>query len=197
MPKNIPSLSMDDFILLSTLNDFIFCPYSIYLHNVYTGGDESLVHAAPQTRGKSAHESIDEGRYSSRSDILTGTSVYCSELGIAGKIDIFKISEKLLIERKYQLDKIYRGQIYQLWGQFFCLTEMGYRVDRLSFYIISSNKMMPVELPGETGWNEMKEFIRRFREYNPSHPMKINLNKCKHCIYSNLCDKTDTDHVYA
>ena len=26
---------MNDYIPLSTLNDFIFCPYSIYLHSVY------------------------------------------------------------------------------------------------------------------------------------------------------------------
>ena len=26
---------MNDLIAISTLNDFIFCPYSIYLHNVY------------------------------------------------------------------------------------------------------------------------------------------------------------------
>ena len=31
---------MDDYIAISTLNDFIFCPYSIYLHNVYMDADE-------------------------------------------------------------------------------------------------------------------------------------------------------------
>jgi len=50
---------MDDYISISTLNDFIFCPYSIYLHNVYMETDEGLYHATPQTRGKIAHETID------------------------------------------------------------------------------------------------------------------------------------------
>ena len=51
----------DDYISISTLNDFIFCPYSIYLHNVYmdTDTDVSLYHAIPQTRGRIAHESVD------------------------------------------------------------------------------------------------------------------------------------------
>lgn len=49
----------EDYISISTLNDFIFCPYSIYLHNVYMDTDEGLFHAAPQTRGKIAHESVD------------------------------------------------------------------------------------------------------------------------------------------
>jgi CRISPR-associated protein Cas4 len=50
---------IDDYIAISTLNDFIFCPYSIYLHNVYMDTDEGLYHAIPQTRGKIAHQSID------------------------------------------------------------------------------------------------------------------------------------------
>jgi CRISPR-associated protein Cas4 len=50
---------MDDYISISSLNDFIFCPYSIYLHNVYMETDEDNYHATPQTRGKVAHQSID------------------------------------------------------------------------------------------------------------------------------------------
>ena len=33
---------MEDYISISTLNDFIFCPYSIYLHNVYMEADETM-----------------------------------------------------------------------------------------------------------------------------------------------------------
>ena len=43
---------IDDYIAISTLNYFIFCSYSIYLHNVYMDTDEGLYHAIPQTRGK-------------------------------------------------------------------------------------------------------------------------------------------------
>lgn len=50
----------EDYISISTLNDFIFCPYSIYLHNVYENTDESLFHATPQTQGRIAHETVDE-----------------------------------------------------------------------------------------------------------------------------------------
>ncbi len=39
---------MIDYISISTLNDFIFCPYSIYLHNVYMEADETMYHATPQ-----------------------------------------------------------------------------------------------------------------------------------------------------
>lgn len=35
---------IEDYIAISTLNDFIFCPYYIYLHNVYMDTDEGLYH---------------------------------------------------------------------------------------------------------------------------------------------------------
>lgn len=57
---------MDDYISISTLNDFVFCPYSIYLHNVYMETDERLYHATPQTRGRIAHETIDYKKASNR-----------------------------------------------------------------------------------------------------------------------------------
>lgn len=50
---------MDNLIAISTLNDFIFCPYSIYLHNVYMDMDKDAYHATPQTRGRNAHAVVD------------------------------------------------------------------------------------------------------------------------------------------
>jgi CRISPR-associated protein Cas4 len=188
---------MYDYIALSTLNDFIFCPYSIYLHNVYMGGEEELVHAVPQTRGKAAHETIDKKRYSSRKDEISGLSVFCNEFGIAGKIDIYKRNEKLLIERKYQLNTIYQGQIYQLWGQYFCMIEMGYEIENLAFYAIVTNKTFPITVPNGENKKELAEFIREFKEFNPETNITVNENKCTHCIYCNLCDKTEATNVYS
>lgn len=188
---------MDDYILISTLNDFIFCPYSIYLHNVYMGGNEDLVHATPQTQGKAAHAAIDEKTYSSRKDEIAGLSVFSYELGIMGKIDLFKGKEKRLIERKYQLKTIYQGQIYQLWAQYFCMTEMGYKIEKLEFYSISTNTTFPVIIPQQNEKDELQNFISRFKNYNPEQPIQVNINKCAHCIYCNMCDKTNSDNVYS
>ncbi len=187
---------MHNYISISTLNDFIFCPYSIYLHNVYMGGDEDLVHAVPQTKGKACHVAIDKQTYSSRKDEITGLSVFCDELGVMGKIDLYKSKEKLLIERKYQLKQIFQGQIYQLWAQYFCMIEMGYEIDRLAFYAISTNQTFPVDIPNTEQKNELKNFILDFMKFDPAQVIQININKCTHCIYCNLCDKTDTENVY-
>ena len=113
-----------------------------------------------------------------------------------GKIDVYRKKEKMLIERKYQLKQIYQGHIYQLWGQMFCLQEMGYEVAALSFYEQSTNKMIPVAMPTEKDIEEFGRFIRQFHNFNPVDEIDINPNKCRHCIYSNLCDKTDFENVY-
>ena len=188
---------MSDYIPLSTLNDFIFCPYSIYLHSVYMESDEELYKATPQTKGTIAHQGVDEKKGSTRKSDIMSLPVYCDELGISGKIDVYKQDRHLLIERKNNLKRIFRGQIFQLWGQYFCMKEMGYEVDKLAFYEISTNKMIDVELPGELGKQELIGFIEQFKNYNPSSTVfKVNSNKCIHCIYCNLCDKTETDNVY-
>lgn len=188
---------MIDYISISTLNDFIFCPYSIYLHNVYMESDETMYHATPQTKGKTAHKTVDKKVASNRADDLLALPVYSEEYGLMGKIDVYKKKEKKLIERKYQLKQIFQGQIYQLWAQMLCLQEMGYEVDTMAFYEISTNKMIPVALPSAQELSQFKAFINCFRSFDPSSThFSINPNKCRHCIYCNLCDKTDTDNVY-
>ena len=190
--------SMIDYIPLSTLNDYIFCPYSIYLHSVYMESDEDLFKAKPQIEGTIVHQATDRKTSSTRKEDIMSLPVFSDEFGISGKIDVFKQDKHLLIERKNNLKQIFRGQIYQLWGQYFCMTEMGYDVRKLAFYEISTNKMIAVELPGESGRKELMEFIERFKNYNPLHSyIKTNPNKCAHCIYCNLCDKTDSDNVYS
>ena len=160
------------------------------------GGDEELTHAAPQTQGKASHTTIDHKNYSSIKSDIPGLAVFSDELGIKGKIDLYKGKEKLLIERKHKLLKIYQGQIYQLWAQYFCMAEMGYEVSKLEFYAMSTNTSFPVELPNEVQKEELKQFIEQFKSYDPSKPQEVNINKCTHCIYCNLCDKTNMENVY-
>jgi len=188
---------MHDLIPISKLNDFIFCPYSIYLHNVYMSGSEDIVHAAPQVAGKAAHTAIDENKYSTRKHEITGLNICSIRLGVYGKIDIYKAREKLLLERKFKLVNIYRGQMYQLWAQYFCMIEMGYEVNNLAFYSISDNKTYDIKIPGESEKDEFEKFLYKFRSFDPSMPIAVNNNKCSHCIYINLCDKTETEeNVY-
>lgn len=158
--------------------------------------DEELFHATPQTRGKIAHETIDNKRASNRSSDFQSLSVISVEYGLIGKIDIFRGKENKLIERKYQIKKIYQGQIYQLWAQYLCMVEMGFDVKDIALYEICTNRMIPIKLPNQEQLAEFRGFLTTFRNYDPSHPIQINKNKCLHCVYSSICDKTDEDNVY-
>ena len=73
---------------------------------------------------------------------------------------------------------------------------MGYEVRKIAFYEISTNKMIPVELPTDAQVEEFENFIRTFRNYDPASPMNANPSKCEHCIYNNLCDKAEVSNVY-
>lgn len=189
---------MEDYIPLSKLNDFIFCPYSIYLHSVYEMTDDDLYKAKPQLLGTRAHEGADNKTGSTRKADVFALPVISHTLGITGKIDVYKSDRRLLIERKNNLKTIYRGQLYQIWGQFFCMTEMGYEIEKLAFYEVSTNKMTYLDLPGEEQRGELKLLIDKMKAYNVLEtPIEVNPNKCQHCIYCNLCDKTDTDNVYS
>lgn len=187
---------MEDYVMISQLNDFIFCPYSIYLHNIYMEASEEIYHATPQTRGRIAHETVDRKTASSSKKTLTGLSIYSMKYGLMGKIDIYHTDECKLIERKFQLKNIFQGQIYQLWAQMFCMQEMGYEVKQLAFYETSTNKIIPVAMPTKEEETLFASFIQCFRDYNPTEDLCTNSNKCRHCIYCNLCDRTELENVY-
>lgn len=186
----------EDYISISTLNDFFFCPYSIYLHNVYMETDEGLYHAMPQTRGQNAHETIDIKKASNKADVLQSFPIFSEKYKLMGKIDLYRGKDKKLIERKYQLKNIYQGQIYQLWAQYLCMIEMGYDVKEIAFYEVSTNKMIPIDLPNAKQIEQFQTFLKIYQTYNPEQPIPVNSNKCRHCIYCSLCDKASEENVY-
>ena len=51
---------METYLPISYLNDFIFCPYSIYLHQVFDEGEDETFSAQPQQKGETAHKLFDE-----------------------------------------------------------------------------------------------------------------------------------------
>lgn len=191
---------METFLQITYLNDFVFCPYSIYLHQVFDNNAEDLYSANPQQRGKTAHQPIDAFDEEEKTKLpvtLKGIYVISNKLGVYGKIDTLYVKEKKLIESKYAISTIYQGYYYQLWSQYYALTEMGYQVESLSFYSIKDQKEYPIEIPDDNDFNELRNHIRKIARFDFDTDIKVNPAKCKHCIYASLCDKTTIDHVYA
>lgn len=180
---------MEQSIIISNLNDFIFCPRSIYFHNVYSSFNETLYHTTHQTKGKHAHKTVDKQKYSTKKAILEGIDIFSEELGINGKIDLFDTDKGILTERKNKIKKLYEGYYLQIYAQYFCLIEMGYVIKKIRFHSISDNKIHDIALPAEHEKQRLKEIITKMKLFSLENKnFTQNPNKCRMCIYKELCD---------
>lgn len=109
-----------------------------------------------------------------------------------GKIDTYDIKTAKLIERKKRIVKVYDGYIYQLYGQYFALREMGYQVKNIALYSLDDNKSHPVSLPeeDEDHFVGFRRVINEIRTFTLSGFTQTNIEKCRHCIYEPLCDSS-------
>ena len=179
-------------ILFSTLNDFIFCPVSIYFHNLYGRQATVTYQCQDQILGTDAHKAIDTGTYSSKSKILQGISCYCEKYNLIGKIDVFDSEKGVLTERKRTIKQVFDGYIFQLYSQYFSLTEMGYKVNHIRLYSLTDNKVYEQKLP-EQDPQMLKNFedtINEIRNFNFDLFHQENKLKCKSCIYEPACDRS-------
>jgi CRISPR-associated exonuclease Cas4 len=183
---------MDSLIPISYLNDFIFCPVSIYFHQLY--GNQPLVtyQCRDQLKGTAAHKAIEEKRYSTRKNVIQAIPVYSERLGLIGKIDIFDEDNGILTERKRQIKHIYDGYIFQLYAQFYCLTEMGYKVKKLRLYSVVDNHPYNVKLPDEDIQMKAKFYnlLKRIASFDVESYKQTNQKKCEHCIYEPACGRS-------
>lgn len=179
---------MEEYLQISKINDFIFCPFSIYLHNIFENYSEKNFHRQEQTSGKISHLSIDRRRYSTRKEILQNTDVYSQKYLISGKIDTFDVEKGHLVERKYKIKKIYDGYRYQLYAQYFCLKEMGYKINKIYLYSLSDNKKYNIPLPDVNDTKEFSDILSEIRNYKIKPNNNKNNCKCEKCVYSTLCN---------
>ena len=181
---------MEFYLKISFLNDFIFCPRSIYFHNLYGQRSRATYHSKAQINGLHAHKSIDHKHYSTAKTVLQSLEVYSQKYNICGKIDIFDTKTQTLTERKKKIKVLYDGYIFQVYAQYFCLTEMGFEIKKLKLYSMDDNKSYNIKLPSE---NQEKlanfdKLIQDMQNFDLNDDFDPNPNKCRFCIYRHLCD---------
>ena len=183
---------MEDYIPISYLNDFIFCPRSIYFHQLFGRRSTYLYQDSPQTEGKVAHKAVDNQTYSTRKTVLQGLEIYCDKYRICCIIDIYYADKKILVERKKMIKTIYDGYYFQLYAQYFAMEEMGYEVRKIQFYSMDTNKNYPIYLPQDNPemLAKFEETIEKINSFKLSDDFTPNPKKCQHCIYEPLCDVT-------
>lgn len=182
---------MEQYLKISFLNDFIFCPLSIYYHQLYGELSERLYYGSAQLDGKACHSAVDEKRYSTHKDILQSIDIYSDEYKLCGKIDVFDKAKGILTERKKHIETVYDGYIFQLYAQCICLREMGYIVNKIRFYSSDDNIIYDIPLPEEN--SEMLEKFKitneAMQKFDVNNYEPQNEEKCRHCIYNDFCDR--------
>lgn len=184
---------MKDYVPISFLNDFLFCPRSIYFHGLYSCFSSSVYKQSPQLKGEIAHESIENNTYSTSKDILQNFEVYSEKYKLFGKLDIYDVKKRKLIDRKREIKTIYDGYIFQLYAYYFCLLEMDFKVDNIILHDLVHNKNYQVTLPqkDKTMHEKFEKLVCDIQSYSlADKSYKPILNKCQNCIYSELCDES-------
>ncbi|NTW46279.1 MAG: type V CRISPR-associated protein Cas4 [Candidatus Moranbacteria bacterium] len=179
---------MESLIQISKINDFLFCPRSLYFHSVYESFSDATYHASPQARGRLNHRTVDEGTYGPDGRYLQGEEVYSERYGLVGKIDLFDKETKTLIERKSNVKMVHQGYRFQLYAQYFSLSEAGFPVERLVIRSLDDNRRYEVPLPEGDELYAFEGTLDRMRAFDVADaPLEKNTAKCRGCIYRTLC----------
>lgn len=174
------------------LNDFIFCPLSIYYHILYDDMDTGLYQNHFQIDGTNAHKTIDENKYSTSAHVMQGTGIYCEKYNLIGKIDLFNEKTKTLTERKKKIKMVFDGYVFQLYAQYFSLIEMGYDVTSLQLYSMDDNKKYEIDLPRNNTimFNKFEKVLHDINNFDFDKFEQTNIQKCTNCIYEPYCDRS-------
>ena len=175
-------------IAVSNLNDFIFCPVSIYFHALESE-DNILSQDTVQINGTHSHKNSDNATYSTKKSMLQGISIYCQQYNLCGKIDVFDADKGILTERKKRIKTIYDGYVFQLYAQYFSILEMGYNVKQIRLYSMDTNKVYEIDLPknNPTMLNKFENLIKDINAFSFDSFKQTNAEKCNNCIYEPLC----------
>lgn len=185
---------METYLMITQINDFLFCPRSIYFHNILRNSvTDACYTQEPQQLGKAVHKTIDEGTYSTRKNVLTGTAVYSERYNLMGRIDIFYIYTGKLVERKNAVSAIWPGFRYQLYAQCFALCEMGYKVRAMWIHSQKDNKSYAIQMPDKEATAEFEKVLLQMRSFSMTDPFEANPKKCAKCIYNMICDACRED----
>jgi len=180
---------MEPYIKISQLNDFIFCPKSIYFHNLYWKFNKKIYQEKEQITWTIKHKNIDEKNYSSLKKYLQSIDIFSEKYNLAWKIDIFDTEKGELIERKTRIKKIYDWYKYQVYAQYFCLKEIWYNVKKIFLHSLDDNKRYEIIIPDKKEIEEFEKLLKDFNSFDIFEEwFSQNGEKCKKCIYSNLCD---------
>ncbi len=186
--------SEDDYIQLSSLQHYVFCPRQCGLIHVENAWTDNMF----TVRGEILHEKVDTDTYETRGTIKTvrGLRIHSNRLGIVGRCDVVEFrkdkneqEEILPVEFKSGEPKEDISDKVQLCAQVLCLEEMlNTRILQGAFFYGKIRRRNPVDIDvelraqTETIIDSVHEIVSK--EQVP--PAKYS-QKCRNCSLEDAC----------
>ena len=186
--------SEEDYIQLSAIQHFFFCPRQCALIHI----EQQWVENVFTAEGRLMHAHVHASSSANKKEIKIeyGTALYSSRLGLSGKADVIEFSRdengKLVpfpVEYKRGKPKPNDCDKVQLCAQALCLEEMlGVPVPEGTLYYGKTRRRLTVEFSK----NLRKETIDAVRSLHDfikegKTPAPIYTKKCKWCSFIDIC----------
>ncbi|MHB1688596.1 MAG: CRISPR-associated protein Cas4 [Ignavibacteriaceae bacterium] len=183
----------DDFIMISALQHYVYCPRQCGLIHVEDAWHENLY----TVRGNILHEKVDTDTYETRGTLKTvrGLRIHSVEYGIVGRCDVVEFRETktgdeiMPVEFKSGEPKEDISDKVQLCAQAFCLEEMlSINVKRGAFFYGKIRRRDVVEIDNELR-SQTASIIGSVREIVSKKivPTADYSAKCRNCSLENIC----------
>lgn len=183
----------DDFIMISALQHYVYCPRQCGLIHVDDAWNENVF----TVRGNILHEKVDTDTYETRGTIKTvrGLRIHSFQYGIVGRCDVVEFSETktgktvMPVEFKSGEPKEDISDKVQLCAQAFCLEEMlGTKIPQGAFFYGKIRRRNIIEIDNELRM-ETKSIISAVREIVSTKkiPTADYSPKCRNCSLQDIC----------
>lgn len=183
----------DDFIMISALQHYIFCPRQCGLIHIDEVWQDNLF----TVRGEILHEKVDTDSYETRGDVKTvrGLRIHSYKYGLVGRCDVveFKDTSKgkeiLPVEFKAGEPKEDVSDKAQLCAQVLCLEEMlNVEISKAAFFYGKIRRRNIIEITNELR-EQTEEVISKVRVLVDSKNVPIieYSSKCRNCSLVFIC----------
>src|SRR3990172_11298569 len=183
----------DDFIMISALQHYVYCPRQCALIHIEDAWNENVF----TVRGNILHEKVDTDTYETRGALKTirGLRIHSFRLGIVGRCDVveFRQSENgkviLPVEFKSGKPKEDISDKVQLCAQVFCLEEMlDTRISQAAFFYGKIRRRNVIDVDDKLR-SQTENIIASVREIVSKKiiPSAVYETKCRNCSLQSIC----------
>ena len=183
----------EDFVLISALQHYVFCPRQCGLIHVERAWEENLYTA----RGEIFHHKVDTDSFESRGikKTVRGMRIHSYQFGITGRCDVVEFHEteiglKIIpVEYKSGKSKKDFSDKVQLCAQTLCLEEMLHvEITEGAFFYGTTRRREKIEIDEElrVRTNDVISTVRHIVN-NSICPLAKYTSKCRNCSLRDIC----------